>query len=71
MKQREDSESEHFGGRKFTGSDTPLKGMNGLDMQGEGIVDPGDKLAFNMKIDREMRTEKKRRVKDNVTFTIN
>jgi len=41
--------------------------MSGLDMQGEGLVDPGSKLAFNMKTDKAYREEKRMRKQDNVS----
>ena len=70
MKYDTEETSEKYGGRKFTGYDygSPLRGMNGLDMQGEGLVSPDNKLAFSMKIDKQYRAEKKRRKEDNVNF---
>jgi hypothetical protein len=61
-----EEQSETFGGRKFAGNFSPLAGMNGLDMQGEGLVDPASKLAFHMKTDRALREEKRQRKEDNV-----
>lgn len=66
MKQMKEEPSETFGGRKFSGNFSPLTGMNGFDMQGEGLVDPASKLAFNMKTDRALREENKQRKEDNV-----
>ena len=71
MRQDKEEESKQFGGRKFSGSFSPLRGMNGLDLQGEGVVDPASKLAFSMKTDREYREEIKRRKEDNVILTSN
>ena len=61
-----EEESKIFGGRKFSGNYSPLPGMSGLDLQGEGLVDPGSKLAFNMKTDKAYREEKRQRKEDNV-----
>lgn len=43
--------------------------MSGFDMQGEGLVDSGSKLAFHMKTDKLFREEKKQRKEDNVNLT--
>jgi hypothetical protein len=69
MRQDSEEESEHFGGRKYSGSHSPLHGMSGLDMQGEGVVDPKNKLAFHMKTDKQYREEKRRRIEDNVRIS--
>ena len=70
MKQTKEEQSEIFGGRKFSGNYSPLPGMGGLDMQGEGLVDKGSKLAFSMKTDRAYREEKKQRKIDNVSICL-
>lgn len=67
LRQKSEETSETFEGRKFTGFSSPLQGMNGLDMQGEGLVDPGSKMAFSMKIDKQLREEKQKRIEDNVS----
>ena len=66
IKQMSEEQSQAFGGRKYSGNFSPLAGMSGLDMQGEGLVDPGSKLAFNMKTDKAYREEKRQRKEDNV-----
>lgn len=70
MRQDSEEESEHFGGRKFSGSTSPLGGMNGLDMEGEGVVNPSSSMAFHMKTDKQLREVKRKRVEDNVSYPI-
>jgi hypothetical protein len=65
MRQDSEEESEIFGGRKFSGSASPLRGMNGLDMD-DTLVDSSSKMAFHMKIDKDYRETKRKRIEDNV-----